>query len=162
MTMRRRDFLTSSLSTASLIMAFSGMLVPSHLSAKGESRGDNCRLLKPAHDQIVCPWQPEHPRHDHQLIFPLDERRLLFFWNNAASPSNWSRTPLMAAISQDEGNTWGHFKDIDARPDFDAAYPSLTFFKDEALIACYSRSIRWKRDSEITLRTYQVRQFYDG
>lgn len=393
MTIRRRAFLTSSLS-----MALTGLLPDRQLPAKGESIGENRRLLKPVHDQIVCPWEPEHPRHDHQLIFPLDKQRLLLvwseyysqsehpatkkgfsgigdhvacqissmistdrgrtwgkhqvlqpnrwkqnvkhpnlvrlseqeilfsyvgwddehqrnvylrrstdngktwgeqrqisepgwyccnadhalrlssgrvlipahgpyakqyvggtsykggdlhsfvfysddgfrtwkrsadsmtapgrgchepaivelkdgrllcllrntnqrlyqsfsedggdhwsrpeatklpapespaivkripstgdlllLWNNVASPTNWPRTPLSAAISQDEGKTWGHFSDIDARPAFDAAYPSITFVNDEACIAYYSRSTRWKRDSEITLRIYQVKQFY--
>ncbi|MAX38963.1 sialidase family protein [Gimesia sp.] len=344
--MRRRDFARSSLSTA-----LACLLSPLRLPAKGESTGGNRRLLKPVHDQIVCPWQPGHPRHDHQLIFPLDQRRLLLvwseyysqskapatkkgfsgagdhvacqisslistdqgrswgarqvlqpnrwkqnvkhpnlirlseqeilfsyvgwddasqrniylrrstdngktwgeqrqisepgwyccnadhalrlrsgrvlipahgpyakkyvggtsykggnlhsfvfysddgfrtwkrsadsmtapgrgchepaivkripstgdlllLWNNVASPSNWPRTPLTAAISKNEGKTWGHFQDIDARETFDAAYPSVTFIGDEALIAYYSRSTRWKRDSEITLRIYQISQFY--
>ncbi|WP_339683935.1 sialidase family protein [Gimesia maris] len=393
MTMRRRDFLTSSMATT-----LTGLLSQKQLPAKGESIGENRRLLKPVHDQIVCPWRPEHPRHDHQQIFPLDEQRLLLvwseyysqsprpatrkghsgisdhvacqisskistdqgrswgehrvlqpnrwkqnvkhpnlirlseqeilfsyvgwddenqrnvflrrstdngktwseqqqisepgwyccnadhalrlstgrilipahgpyakqyvggtsykggdlhsfvfysddgfrtwkrsansmtapgrgchepaivelkegrqlcflrntnqrlyqsfsddggahwsrpeptklpspespaivkripstgdlllLWNNVASPTNWPRTPLNAAVSQDDGKTWGHFKDIDARPAFDAAYPSITFVNDEAFIAYYSRSTRWKRDSEITLRIYQVQQFY--
>ncbi len=393
MTMRRRDFLTSSMATT-----LTGLLSQKQLPAKGESIGENRRLLKPVHDQIVCPWRPKHPRHDHQQIFPLDEQRLLLvwseyysqsprpetkkghsgisdhvacqissmistdqgrnwgehrvlqpnrwkqnvkhpnlirlseqeilfsyvgwddenqrnvflrrstdngktwseqqqisepgwyccnadhalrlstgrilipahgpyakqyvggtsykggdlhsfvfysddgfrtwkrsansmtapgrgchepaivelkegrllcflrntnqrlyqsfsddggahwsrpeptklpspespaivkripstgdlllLWNNVASPTNWPRTPLSAAISQDDGKTWGHFKDIDARPAFDAAYPSITFVNDEAFIAYYSRSTHWKRDSEITLRIYQVQQFY--
>ena len=41
----------------------------------------------------------------------------------------------------------------------DAAYPSVTFVGDEALIAYYSRSTKWKRDSEITLRIYNIEQF---
>jgi sialidase-1 len=85
---------------------------------------------------------------------------LLLLWNNVASPSNWPRTPLTAAISKDEGETWTNFRDIDNRKDYDAAYPSVTFVGDEALVAYYSRSTKWKRDSEITLRIYKIDQFY--
>ncbi len=85
---------------------------------------------------------------------------LLLLWNNVASRSNWPRTPLTAAISRDEGDTWTQFRDIDNRPDHDAAYPSVTFVGDEALVAYYSRSRKWKRDSEVTLRIYNIDQFY--
>jgi len=85
---------------------------------------------------------------------------LLLLWNNVASKSNWPRTPLTAAISRDEGETWNHFKDIDNRPDHDAAYPSVTFVGDEALVAYYTRSTNWARDSEIMLKIFAVKQFY--
>lgn len=84
---------------------------------------------------------------------------LLLLWNNVASKSNWPRIPLTAAISRDEGATWTNFRDIDNRPNRDAAYPSVTFVDDEALIAYYSRSTKWKRDSEVALRIYQIEQF---
>ena len=87
---------------------------------------------------------------------------LLLLWNNVASKSNWPRTPLTAAISKDEGESWGHFADIDNRADFDAAYPSVTFVGDEALVAYYSRSTKWARDAEVTLRIFDVAQFYDS
>ncbi|NQT15317.1 MAG: exo-alpha-sialidase [Planctomycetes bacterium] len=85
---------------------------------------------------------------------------LLVLWNNVASKSNWPRTPLTAAISTDEGQTWTNFRDVDNRPNFDAAYPSVTFVGDEALVAYYSRSTQWKRDAEITLRIYPIDQFF--
>ena len=85
---------------------------------------------------------------------------LLVLWNNVASSSNWPRTPLSSAISKDEGRTWQHVKDIDNRTDHDAAYPSVTFVGNEALVAYYSRSTKWKRDTEITLRIFEIDQFY--
>jgi sialidase-1 len=84
---------------------------------------------------------------------------LLVLWNNVASSGNWPRTPLTSAISQDEGRTWTHYQDIDNRPDFDAAYPSATFVDDEVLIAYYSRSTKWKRDAEVTLKIFKQEQF---
>ncbi len=85
---------------------------------------------------------------------------ILVLWNNVASKSNWPRTPLTAAISKDECQTWSHYHDIDNRENFDAAYPSCTFVGEEAHIAYYSRNTDWKRDTEIALRIYDVEQFY--
>ncbi|WP_236973080.1 sialidase family protein [Membranihabitans marinus] len=85
---------------------------------------------------------------------------LLLLWNNVASASNWPRIPLTAAISSDEGKTWKYFRDIENREDCDAAYPSVSFVEDEVIVTYYSRSIHWKRDSEVTLRIYKLDQFY--
>ena len=85
---------------------------------------------------------------------------LLVLWNNVASKSNWPRIPLSAAISTDEARTWKHVKNIDDRGDRDAAYPSVTFVGDEALVSYYSRSTKWKRDAEVTIRIYKIDQFY--
>lgn len=87
---------------------------------------------------------------------------LLLLWNHVASRNNWPRTPLTAAISSDDGQSWRHLADIDNRPDYDAAYPSVTFVGDEALVAYYSRSTAWARDSEVTLKIFPVRTFYAG
>ncbi|WP_390625055.1 sialidase family protein [Gimesia maris] len=129
-------------------------------------RNTNQRLYQSFSDDGGAHWSRPEPTKLPSPESPAIVKRipstgdLLLLWNNVASPTNWPRTPLSAAISQDDGKTWGHFKDIDARPAFDAAYPSITFVNDEAFIAYYSRSTRWKRDSEITLRIYQVQQFY--
>jgi len=85
---------------------------------------------------------------------------LLVLWNNVASKSNWPRTPLSAAVSTDEGKTWKHVRDVANRSDYDAAYPSVTFAGDEALVAYYSRSTAWKRDTELHLRIFKIEQFY--
>ena len=37
-------------------------------------------LLEPVHEATVCAWSAGHPRHDHQLIFPLDDGRLMLVW----------------------------------------------------------------------------------
>lgn len=50
------------------------------------SRSDRPRM-KPVHGAIVCPWTPQHPRHDHQLMFPLDDERLLLVWSEYYSKS---------------------------------------------------------------------------
>ena len=87
---------------------------------------------------------------------------LLLLWNNVESRSNWPRTPLTAAVSRDEGDTWEHVQDVDARADHDAAYPSVHFQGDEAVVCYYTRPTAWARDSEIMLKIFQIEQFYGG
>jgi sialidase-1 len=60
---------------------------------------------------------PAHPRHDHQLIFPLKDGRLMMFWSEyyavakSVSPNGKSRddTPcrISAKLSDDGGRSWG-------------------------------------------------------
>ena len=85
---------------------------------------------------------------------------LLVVWNNIKSHTGRPRTPLTAAISRDEGESWGGYKDIDNRPDTDAAYASILFRGDEMLLAYYTRKHYWARDTEVLLRIYSVGQLY--
>jgi len=86
---------------------------------------------------------------------------LLLVWNNVESQSNWPRTPLTAAVSTDEGETWGRLRDIDDRPEYDAAYPSVFFQEGEAVVTYYTRRTEeWGRDSEVTLKIFEVEAFY--
>ena len=73
--------------------------------------------------QTICKWTPENPRHDHQLICPLDDERLLFVWCEyyADRPSLVERKPttkagqagdempcrIAARVSKDRGRSWG-------------------------------------------------------
>ena len=85
---------------------------------------------------------------------------LLLLWNNVESDRNWPRIPLTSAISKDEGDTWTNLQDLDNRLHRDAAYAAVTFLNDEALVTYYSRDRDWSRDCEITLRIYDIDQFY--
>ncbi len=85
---------------------------------------------------------------------------LLLLWNNVPSEVGWPRTPLTAAISRDEGETWESFQDIDARPDYGAAYAAVTFLGDEALVTYSIGSTSWAGDKEITLKIFNIDQFY--
>jgi sialidase-1 len=65
---------------------------------------------------------------------------LLLIWNNAYSPAaghGGMRTPLTAAISSDEGRTWSHQHNLEARADEGYAYTSAAFFRDRVLLAYY-------------------------
>ena len=70
---------------------------------------------------------------------PTTGDMLVIWHNNADTPraeGNRDRTPLTAAISCDEGQTWGNSRDLEAEPDQVAAwtYPVVTWVKDTALV----------------------------
>jgi predicted neuraminidase len=64
---------------------------------------------------------------------------LLAVWNhNPAAADGWRRNPLTAAISRDEGETWGPFRNVEDAPDDAWAYPAVTWWKHEALLTYFS------------------------
>ena len=67
---------------------------------------------------------------------------LLFVWNNSPKgPTHTQdRFPLTAALSHDEGKTWGKIKNVDATPGFTYAYTSLTFLSPKSLLMTYYSS----------------------
>jgi predicted neuraminidase len=64
---------------------------------------------------------------------------LLFVWNNSPKGPKHTqdRFPLTAAISRDEGKTWGKIKNVDATPGFTYAYTSLTFLSPKSVLMTY-------------------------
>ena len=70
-----------------------------------------------------------------------DTGDLLILWNN-----NQVRTPLTAAISKDEGETWTHIRDLEPMrhwpPKITHSYPSLVFSGGYAHITYYESEIQ--------------------
>jgi sialidase-1 len=63
---------------------------------------------------------------------------LLLVWNNTYSPGaghGGKRTPLTAAISADEGETWNVVGNLAEDPERTYAYTSLTFVRDRAVLS---------------------------
>jgi Neuraminidase (sialidase) len=58
---------------------------------------------------------------------------LLLVWNNSPKV----RTPLTAAISRDDGQTWTNFRNLDDTPGHTFAYTSIEFLPDRALFTYY-------------------------
>lgn len=68
---------------------------------------------------------------------------LLAVWNNnpdTADAHNRNRTPLTAAISRDEGQTWGAFRNIEEAPGDAWAYPAVTWVGSDALLTYFNYS----------------------
>ncbi len=62
---------------------------------------------------------------------------LLLIWNDNYEPGaghQGKRIPLTAAISLDDGKTWRHKRNLEEGPNKTAAYASLTFHEDRAIL----------------------------
>ena len=57
------------------------------------------------------------------------------FKTKKAKPRSWGRTPLVTAISSDEGKTWKKHKLIEDSPDHGFCYIAIHFTKEAALLA---------------------------
>ena len=74
-----------------------------------------------------------------------DTGRLLAVWNDHSKvaehretdwkSSSWGRTPLTAAVSDDDGTTWLPGRDIETDPDRGFCYTAIHFTDDAALLA---------------------------
>lgn len=62
---------------------------------------------------------------------------LLAIWNHDVN-SEVKRTPLTAAISRDEGETWTQFRNLEERPGDRWAYPAVTWVGNRALITYFN------------------------
>jgi len=66
---------------------------------------------------------------------------LLAIWNrnpDTYAANNSNRNPLTAAISEDEGETWGHIRNLEDTPDDAWAYPAVTWIDDRALVTYFT------------------------
>jgi predicted neuraminidase len=94
-------------------------------------------------------WSPPQPTQFRSPNSPLSMKRfpnsnhLLAIWNDHSGrfalypiqPSTAKRTPLVSAISEDEGKTWKHFKQIESNPDEGYCYTAIHFIDDSVLLA---------------------------
>jgi sialidase-1 len=89
---------------------------------------------------------------------------LLLVWNNtfqSAQNHGGRRTPLTAAISADEGQTWRHVRNLEERPDEAYAYTSIVFLRDRALLSYYIGDAKSGRIAS-RFRSLPVRWFYEA
>jgi sialidase-1 len=89
---------------------------------------------------------------------------LLLVWNNTYAPAAnhaGKRTPLTAAISSDEGQTWQHLRNLESDPEQGYAYTSVTFHRDRALLTYYVSDSKTGRISS-RFRSLPVGWFYAG
>ncbi|HUE72791.1 MAG TPA: sialidase family protein, partial [Pirellulaceae bacterium] len=89
---------------------------------------------------------------------------LLLVWNKNYEPGvghGGKRSPLTAAVSSDEGNTWRHVRHLEIDPFQSYAYTSILFHKDRVLLSYYVHDHKSGRISS-RLRSLPVRWFYES
>lgn len=104
-------------------------------------------------------WSPPSQSVFRSPCSPLQMKRipktghLLAVWNDHSEhfkvpkpkPISWARTPLVSAISKDEGKTWKHFLLLEGAPDHGFCYPAI-HFTDEAVLLSYNAGGRTTRN----------------
>ena len=86
---------------------------------------------------------------------------LLIIWNHETDPTERRRTPLTAAISRDDGDTWENVRDLEHDPAYSYAYPTLYFQEDEVVLTYYVAPRGVNRLS-LKLKILPVGWFYEG
>ncbi|MCE9590838.1 MAG: glycoside hydrolase [Planctomycetes bacterium] len=95
-------------------------------------------------------WSEVQPSQFVSPCSPMSVKRipstghLLAVWNDhsgrfkthKAKPISWGRTPLVSAISRDEGKTWKHHKLLESSPEHGFCYAAI-YFADDALLLAY-------------------------
>jgi sialidase-1 len=91
---------------------------------------------------------------------------LLLIWNDCfrdGAGGEGARTPLTAAISRDDGETWERRRDLEGDPAFWHAYTSVTFLDDRALMTYWvDERYSGERLLHLKLRSVDVEWFYKG
>lgn len=80
---------------------------------------------------------------------------ILAIWNN--NPGAQTRNPLTAAISEDEGETWVNFRNLEENPEDAWAYPAVTWIDNRALITYFN----YKEGLSLKLKCLPVNWFYN-
>lgn len=89
-------------------------------------------------------WSQAEPSEIKSPLSPASIKRipktgdLLMVWNdhsNVNASLGGKRTPLSAAVSKDEGKTWGKAKTLDDDPDGWYCYTAIAFLDDRVLLA---------------------------
>jgi len=94
-------------------------------------------------------WSQPEPSQFISPCSPMQVKRipktghLLAIWNDHSGrfkvpkpkPISWARTPLVCAISEDEGKHWKHHKLLEAAPDHGFCYPAVHFVEDAVLMS---------------------------
>jgi sialidase-1 len=83
-------------------------------------------------------WNVQAPEAPSTLRRVPSTGDFLLIWNNSfesGAGHGGKRTPLTAAISSDEGETWKHIRNLEADPERTYAYTSLTFVENRAVLS---------------------------
>ncbi len=91
----------------------------------------------PKPSKFISPCSPMHvkriPKTGHLLAVWNDHSK--HFKVPKPKPISWVRTPLVSAISKDDGKTWRHHLLLESAPDYSFCYPAIHLTSDAALIS---------------------------
>ncbi|MAS34001.1 MAG: hypothetical protein CL610_08335 [Anaerolineaceae bacterium] len=93
-----------------------------------------------------------------------DSDNLLLIWNPVYIPDvphNLTRHPLLCAISNDQGRSWGPPKALEVSPDYQWAYPGILFHDGMALVHYYRSHVARNGCREMVLAHVPINWFYD-
>ncbi len=110
----------------------------------------------PVPSQFVSPASPMQikriPNTGHFIAVWNDHSRI--FETPKPLPISWGRTPLVCAISEDDGKTWKHHKLLEDSPEHGFCYPAI-HFTEEAILISYCAG---GATSKMPLDTLRVRR----
>jgi len=84
-----------------------------------------CVRRDPNSGHLLAVWN------DHSGRFPVPDRSQHNNWGSV----NWGRTPLVTAISDDEGRTWKHHRALESDFEHGYCYTAIHFVDDAVLLA---------------------------
>ena len=120
-------------------------------------------------------WSPPQPTQFRSPNSPLSMKRipsnnyLLAIWNDhsgrfilhSTQPETAKRTPLVSAVSSDEGKTWKHFKQIESNPAEGYCYTAIHFVDDSVLLAYCAGDVETKGClNRLRIRKVKLDWFY--
>jgi sialidase-1 len=130
-------------------------------------RTDLGRIYQSFSSDLGVKWTTPEPMSLAAPVSPAVIKRipstgdLLIVWNHTLPHRRGGHTdrfPLSAAISHDEARTW-KIRDLDTDVRFTYGYPSITFFKERALIT-YWAARDWPWWVSLKLKSLPVTWFY--
>ncbi len=136
------------------------------------------------HEMTIVSASEEHPRNTEAAMIDLADGSillawsrfvkggtdwsstgdLLVIWNNVFNPIGGhfgARTPLTAAISDDDGKSWSRIRNIEEEPEFAYSYTSIHFRGDEVLLTYY-RIAGDESERGLKLTILPVSWFYEN
>lgn len=119
---------------------------------------------EPVASQFVSPNSPMHikriPATNHLLAVWNDHSGI--FKTEKPQPVSHGRTPLVCAISEDEGKTWKHHRLLEDSPVHGFCYPAIHFTNEAVLIAYCAGGITSKSVLDtLRIRRILIEELYD-
>lgn len=111
---------------------------------------------EPVPSQFVSPSSPMQVKRIPKTgdLFAVWNDHSGIFETKKPEPISWGRTPLVSAISDDEGKTWKHHKLLEDSPEHGFCYPAIHFTEDAVLISYCAGGAT----SKIPLDTLRIRR----